>query len=132
MCFCDPKPYPTALGIKISKLKPGDEVIVLQGEGCPPVAKETLTIIAAVKNYSALTVEGTVLCGQSVSDLIVTGKNITTYELSPEAQAILAEIKACEAEEAGFWAEEDDTTGEVIDLGAPFDFDLGDDPLELL
>ena len=42
MC-CGGMNYPNPLGLRISELKPGDEVIILKGEGSPAVAEETTT-----------------------------------------------------------------------------------------
>ena len=97
MC-CGGMNYPNPLGIRISELKPGDEVIILKGEGSPAVSKETATVIWKVDGYSALATNGTSISCMTISDLIVTGNHFQTYDVSPEAKQIWDEILVAQKE----------------------------------
>lgn len=90
--------YPNPIGERISQLKPGDEIIILEGEGFPPVSKETCTLIWKIDRYSALTTDGISLSCTNVSDLIVTGNSFQTYDVSPEAMLIWGNILAARKE----------------------------------
>jgi len=95
MCFGS---FPNPIGMLISTLSPGDEVIILKGEGYPMVQDETCTLIWKVDGFSALTVDGIALSCQNLSDLIVTGNKYETYKVSPEAMQIWGEIVAANKE----------------------------------
>lgn len=90
--------YPNSLGIRISELKPGDEIIILKGEGNPPVPKETATIVWKVSGFSALTVNGVSISCVNLSDLIVTGRQFETYHVTSEALRIWGEVLAARKE----------------------------------
>ncbi len=86
--------YPNFLGILISQLKPGDQVIILKGEGYPPVQNETTDIIWKVDLFSALTAGGISLNCMTISDLPLTGTSFEEYLVSEEAKAIWKDIQA--------------------------------------
>ena len=77
-----------AIDLLISRLQPGDQVIILRGEGSPPVLEETTAIIWKVKDDVALTTGGIRLSRRTISDLILTNISIEEYLVSKEAQAI--------------------------------------------
>jgi hypothetical protein len=85
--------YPTDLGIRISELKPGDEVIILKGEGYPAATEETTDIIWQVDRFSAFTAKGFRLSCKTNSDLIVTGRHFEEFLASDIAKAIWKEIQ---------------------------------------
>lgn len=85
--------YPNILGILISQLKPGDQVIILKGEGIPPVQKETTDIIWKVDLFSALTAGGISLSCKTISDLPLTGISFEEFLVSDQAKAIWKEIQ---------------------------------------
>jgi len=89
---------PSPLDEKISLLAQGDEVIVLKGEGFPPVLKETATVVWQVDGTTALTASGTKLTSGNISDLIVTGRRFETYFVNAEALRIWGEIVAARKE----------------------------------
>lgn len=93
MC-CGGMNYPNPLGVRISTLKPGDEIIILKGEGYPAVAKETATIVWKISGYSALTVSGVSISCMNLSDLIVTGHRFETYQVNAEAMRLWGEVLA--------------------------------------
>lgn len=97
MCFHS---FPNPLGIAISQLQTGDEIIVLQGEGTPEAAEDTLCVVVAVSGFSALTSTGISISCMNISDLIVTGRHFDEYEISEAAAAILAEIEEKRRQEA--------------------------------
>jgi len=88
--------YPNPIGERISQLKPGDQVIILKGEGSPAAWEETCTIIWKVSGYSALTADGIAISCQNLSDLIITGNHFEPYPVSPEAMQIWDEILAAQ------------------------------------
>jgi len=103
MCFS----YPNEIGMAISKLNVGDEVIfqevVLQSEE----DGDTITdIVVGVDGYSALTAGGHVLTCH-LKKLETTGKHLEPgqYQISPEAQAILDEIASAQARWDASWQE---------------------------
>ncbi len=105
--------FPNPIGVRISELQPGDEVIILKGEGYPAVQKETCTVIWKVSGYSALTIDGIRLSCNSLTDLIVTGNQFETYQVSPEAIQIWGEVQARKLEEE---------TGKDPDWSVPVNF----------
>lgn len=80
--------YPSQLDIRIGKLKPGDEIIILQGEGYLPVSEETVAIVWKVDHYSAICADGTAISGNCISDFIVTGRHLEDYGISNAARLI--------------------------------------------
>lgn len=96
--MCCGNSFPNPIGVRISELKSGDEIIILKGEGSPPVAKETATIVWKVRGYSALTVSGVSISCTNLSDLIVTGRQFETYHVTAEALHIWGEILAAQKE----------------------------------
>ena len=96
--MCCGSPYPNGIGARISALQSGDEIIILKGEGTPPVAVETVTIVWKVDGFSALTAGGTALNCQNLSDLIPTGRRFETYQVTAEALQIWGEILASQKE----------------------------------
>ena len=124
MSCCGGGWMPNSLGILISELKRGDEVIITKGEGYPAVPEDTRAIILEVDGFSALTVAGTMISCPCISQLVVTGNNFEITEISPEAQAILKEIAVRKAELEG-----------LVDAEEEFDINayLNDpDPLDSL
>ena len=107
MC-CGGMNYPNPLGIRISELKPGDEVIILKGEGSPAVAEETTTIIWKVSGFSALTVSGVSISCMTISDLITTDHQFETYHVTSEALRIWGEVLAVRKETEAAEAAETD------------------------
>ena len=106
MC-CGGMNYPNPLGLRISELKPGNEVIILKGEGSPAVPKETATVIWKVDGYSALATNGTAISCMTISDLITTGRQFETYHVSAEALHQWGEILAARKEALGLDLEPD-------------------------
>lgn len=90
--------YPNGIGARINALKSGDEIIILKGEGTPPVAVETVTIVWKVDGFSALTAGGTALNCQNMSDVILTGRRFETYQVTAEALHLWGEIIASQKE----------------------------------
>ena len=86
MCMCG---GPTPLGIFISQLQPGEQVIILKGEGNPPVPEETVDVICQVERFSALTAGGIRLNCLANSDIISTGTHVTNFEVSDSAKEIV-------------------------------------------
>ncbi len=93
-----PTNTPYTLDKKISLLVPGDEVIVLKGEGFPPVPRETATVVWKVDGVTALTASGTILTSGNISDLIVTGRSFETYFVSAEALHTWGQMVAAQKE----------------------------------
>jgi hypothetical protein len=93
----------------ISSLTGGTEVIILKGEGSPPVQQETCTVIWKVNGFSALTAEGIALSCQNVSDLIVTGNKYETYHVTAEALQIWGAAYAAKKAEEALEAAENNT-----------------------
>lgn len=91
--------FPNAIGVKISGLKRGDEVIILKGEGTPPVQKETVAIIWQVDGHSALTTDGVALSCQDLSDLIVTGRTHPTFSGTAETLLFWNKVQIARREE---------------------------------
>jgi len=120
MC-CGRFDRPNSLGILISELKRGDEVIITQGEGYPPVQKETRDLVLQVARFSALTAGGVTLTCDTISQLVATGNCYEITTITPEAREFLAMAAANGSEEAQLILDE-----------FKFDLDtyLGTDPLE--
>ncbi|EKD52817.1 MAG: hypothetical protein ACD_61C00229G0001 [uncultured bacterium] len=101
--------FPTNLGVRISELRPGDEIIILKGEGYPAVAQETTTIVWILAGFSALCIDGTAISCLNVSDFIRTGRHFDRFEISEEAKQMEKEAserrREMEAEEAELLAE---------------------------
>lgn len=95
MC-CGGSDFPNRIGVLISTLSGGDEVIILKGQGTPEVKKDTLTLIWKVDKFSALTVDGISLTCQNAQNLMVTGNSFETYEVSAKALLIWGETIASE------------------------------------
>lgn len=79
-------------GIKIRRLTPGTEIIILAGEGIPAVKEDTVDIIWIVAGLWALTAQGIRLNYLANSDLILTDRHFDKYPVSEEAQLIQIEF----------------------------------------
>lgn len=95
----------TELGIKISRLDKGTEIIILAGEGMPPVLKDTVDIIWIVADYSALTAGGIRLNCIVNSDLILTERHFDRFPVSEAAKQMSAEAEARRLEQDMLFAE---------------------------
>jgi len=91
--------FPTELGIRISELKPGDEIIILKGEGYPAVEKETVATVWIVAGFSALCADGTTISCISISDFMLTGEHHDEFEVSEAAKQMEAEAAIRRAEQ---------------------------------
>ncbi len=103
---------PNSLGLLISSLQKGDEIIITnldsEDHGLPEI-----DVILEVDGFSALTAKGSILTCHSNIQIETTGKQLADgeYEITEKAQEIQADIARRRAE---------------------YELDLGDDPLELL
>lgn len=86
------------LSQKIANLRPGDEILILKGEGYLPVLQETAAIIAFVDGGSAICHEGTVISENCISDLILTDRHHESYEVNMEAMRIWNQVLAARKE----------------------------------
>ena len=100
---------PTPLGYFISQLQPGEQVIILQGEGYPRVEKETVDVIWQVAEFSALTAGGIRLNCRFNSDLTTTGVVLHKFEISEAAKQIDREVALARFEEGKLLSELDGT-----------------------
>lgn len=117
--------YPNSLGILISELKRGDEVIITKGEGYPPVPEETRDLILQVAGFSALTAGGVTLTCDTISQLVATGNNFEITKITPEARVFLELAVQRGSEEAQLILEEMKFDADAYLKGDP-------DPLDLL
>lgn len=85
----------------LSTLQPGDEVIVLKGEGFPPATKETTTIVWQIYGSVVVTNDGITLKSNNLTDLILTGRRFETFQTTHDAfhvvGKIVAELKEAES-----------------------------------
>jgi len=86
--MCCVEPY----GIVISRLNPGDGIIIRADHGYPRVKEDTEDIILAVDGFSALTVEGRIL--RCLDSIELTKKNYANFKVSDRAKEILEGIKS--------------------------------------
>ncbi|KKT73475.1 MAG: hypothetical protein UW68_C0008G0004 [Candidatus Collierbacteria bacterium GW2011_GWB1_44_6] len=117
---------PSPLGIFISQQTPGTEIIILSGEGMPPVQTDSVDIIWKVdeNGFSALTAKGVVISCKFNSDLTLTGRHHEegTYDVSEEAKETMRLVEELQAEEDRLFAEfpEDDTDTPDWTVPPPF------------
>lgn len=88
----------SVLSKKIAKLRPGDEILILKGEGYLPVPRETFAVIAFVDGGSAICNDGTSISENCVSDLIPTGRRYETYKVNGEAMRLWGLVIAARKE----------------------------------
>ncbi|KKT42380.1 MAG: hypothetical protein UW64_C0005G0026 [Microgenomates group bacterium GW2011_GWC1_44_37] len=95
--MCAGNYFSSNLGIIISQMTPGTEVIILAGEGIPAVEKETVDIILVVTDIYALTAGGIRLSPMANSDIIFTERHFDKFPICDKARQIQAEVQAYEA-----------------------------------
>ncbi|KKT32286.1 MAG: hypothetical protein UW19_C0025G0006 [Candidatus Moranbacteria bacterium GW2011_GWF2_44_10] len=94
MC-CGGSMYPNRLGVRISQLKVGEQIIVLAGEGYPSFERDRVDIVCSVDGYSALTAQHAIAINcNNISAVIPTGNHFDDFLISPEAKEILKAIKS--------------------------------------
>jgi len=79
---------PNEVSSRISKLRPGDEIIILKGEGYPAVLMETVAIVWIVEEYRAICNDGTTITGFDNSDILTTGNYYLKFEVTEAAKLI--------------------------------------------
>ena len=99
--------FPTNLGLGISNLTPGDEIIILKGEGYPAVDKETVAIVWIVAGFSALCNDGTAISCLSNTDITTTGRHFEQFEISEAAKQMEVEAEARRIEQDKLFAEDE-------------------------
>ena len=86
--------YPNPVGMSISELRIGDQIVVLAGEGHPEFDRDRVDIVWKVSGFSALTAGGISINCHNVSKIVRTGQNFDVFLASDEAKAIWNEILA--------------------------------------
>jgi len=86
---------PGAGGQVIANLQPGQEIVILPGYGYPATQEGRLDIIWQVHKFSALTANGVrLMCADGNGGIVLTSTVHDSFEVSPEAQAILDEVNS--------------------------------------
>lgn len=87
--------FPMPGGGLIASLKAGDEITIKAGHGYPTSEGDMTDIIVAVDGFSALTASGVRLMCSDGLGIEKTGNHFEEgeYEISPEAQVILAAVE---------------------------------------
>lgn len=76
----------------IESLKKGDEVVIPSGIGNPAIESERTDIVAEICCFSALTAGGIKVSCYDGTKIQRTGRHFDSFELSPEAIALLTEL----------------------------------------
>jgi hypothetical protein len=78
----------------LSQLLSGEEVVILKGEGFPPVLKETTAIVWQIYGSTVVTSDGITLKSSNLTDLIRTGRRFETFQTTHEAFQVVGKIVA--------------------------------------
>jgi hypothetical protein len=78
----------------ISDLKSGDQILIKEGFGTPPVTEDGQHIILNVSGNSLLTASGVCLSSHDEEGIFATGNHFEpgTFEVSPEAEELLDDL----------------------------------------